>query len=306
MPDGEHLVALPRPGLTDLPPWRRSAGSGDAGMTAWSVRSSVEKPQPFERELLAGVDRAWAWGGADGTGVRVCIVDSGVEGGHPLVGPLERSVTAVENGDGSIGIEDCEPDDKAGHGTACAGVIRALAPGASLSSVRVLTDGRNGTGAALLAGLKWAIAEGFDVVNLSAATTQQRFAAELHDLADLAYFRRSVLVASAHNRPIRSFPWTFSSVFSVASHDEPDPMLYYYNPSAPAEFHARGVRVPTAWPGGRTTRSSGNSFAAPHIAGLCALVLSKHRWLTPFQLKTVLYLCAHNVADGSGGSDDPA
>ncbi len=64
------------------------------------------------------------------------------------------------------------------------------------------------------------------------------------------------------------------------------------------------MRVLTAWPGGRTTRSSGNSFAAPHIAALCALALSKHPWLTPFQLKTVLYLCAHNVAEGSGGSLD--
>ncbi len=55
--------------------------------------------------------------------------------------------------------------------------------------------------------------------------------------------------------------------------------------------------MPVAWTGGKVVRSTGNSFAAPHIAGICALILSKHPWLTPFQLKTVLYLAADNTAD---------
>jgi hypothetical protein len=81
----------------------------------------------------------------------------------------------------------------------------------------------------------------------------------------------------------------------VASHDEADPMTYYYNASPPVDFHARGARVPVPQPGGRQVRSTGNSFAAPHITGICARILSKHPWLTPFQLKSVLYHCAANV-----------
>ena len=57
-----------------------------------------------------------------------------------------------------------------------------------------------------------------------------------------------------------------------------------------------------AWPGGRETTSTGNSFAAPHIAAISALILSKHRLLTPFQLKSVLYLAAENVAQPDGGA----
>ena len=44
--------------------------------------------------------------------------------------------------------------------------------------------------------------------------------------------------------PVQSYPWPFASVISVASHDGADPMTYYYNPSPPVDFYARGVRVP--------------------------------------------------------------
>ncbi|SEL14974.1 S8 family serine peptidase [Streptacidiphilus jiangxiensis] len=287
------------------PPWRGGAHRHVVGVPAYGARTSGGGSGEFPLADLPGVGPAWAWGGADGAGVRVCVVDSGVEGGHPLVGEVDRSVTVVDREDGTVGIADCPPTDVAGHGTACAGVIRAIAPGVSLSSARVLTDGKNGSGDALLAGLSWAVEEGFDVVNLSLATTRQALAASLHELADRAYFRRCTLVVSAHNRPVPSFPWSFASVVSVASHDEDGPMTYYYNPAPPVEFHARGVRVPVAWPGGGTIRSTGNSFAAPHIAGLCALVLSKHPWLTPAQLKTVLFQCAANVAHRTGGAHEP-
>jgi subtilisin family serine protease len=72
-------------------------------------------------------------------------------------------------------------------------------------------------------------------------------------------------------------------------------MTFFYNPSPPVEFFARGVGVEIAWLGGGTILSTGNSFATPHMSAICALVLSKHPELTPFQLKNVLYLTANNV-----------
>ena len=116
-----------------------------------------------------------------------------------------------------------------------------------------------------------------------------------HELADSAYFQGTVLVASAHNMPVESYPWRFSSVISVGSHEGSDSYEWYANPDPPVEFFARGVDVDVAWAGGSTLRCTGNSFAAPHIVGLSALVLSKHRDLTPFQLKSVLYLTAANT-----------
>ncbi|MFJ3089631.1 S8 family serine peptidase [Streptomyces sp. NPDC086838] len=285
------------------PPWRRPARPYTPGVPAWGA-TRAQAHEAFASIPMDSVSPEWAWGGADGSGVRVCVVDSGVEGGHPMVGPVDLAVTAVPDEDGEVEMVPCEPTDRAGHGTACAGVIRSVAPGVSVSSAQVLTDGKTGSGPALMAGLSWAIEQNFDVINLSLATTRPALTARLHELVDRAYFRRCALVVSAHNRPVPSYPWSFSSVISVASHDEDDPMTYYYNPAPPVEFHARGVRVPVAWPGGGTIRSTGNSFAAPHISGLCALILGKHPWLTPFQLKTVLFLCAGNTTGRLGGAHD--
>jgi len=173
--------------------------------------------------------------------------------------------------------------------------VRALAPEALLFSVRVLGAGFKGSGSVLLEGLRWAVQQGFDVVNMSLSTTKREFAALLHELADAAYFRRTMLVASAHNMPVESFPWKFSSVISVGSHELADPLAYYYNPTPPVEFFARGVDIDVAWLGGASIRSSGNSFATPHLTGVCALILGKHSELTPFQLKSILYLTALNV-----------
>ena len=86
--------------------------------------------------------------------------------------------------------------DGAGHGTACAGIVRSLAPACRLHSVRVLGAGNTGSGELILGGLRHAIESGFDVVNLSLSTTKRRFAELLHELADNAYFKGTVLVAA--------------------------------------------------------------------------------------------------------------
>jgi subtilisin len=265
-------------------------------LPAWSLAAEAVEGIALPAEWPERVTRKWALDGATGRGARVCIVDSGVEAGHPLVGGLERSVAVVVGDGDEVEVVEDEEGDLCGHGTACASIVRALAPECSIVSVRVLGGGYTGSGAALLGGLRWAVEQEFDVVNLSLSTTKKQFAGLLHELADAAYFRRTMLVASAHNMPVESYPWRFSSVISVGSHEEPEPDVWYYNPAPPVEFFARGVEVDVAWLGGGRLRCTGNSFATPHLTGICALVLSKHPELTPFQLKSVLFLTAANVA----------
>ena len=283
-------------------PWRRPRPRHPAGLPAWSMPAGGYDQHPAPADLFAGINADWAWGGADGHGVRVCVVDGGIDATHPLVAPVDASWHVVASGDQPARVAECEPQDTTGHGTSCAGIIRGLAPRASISSLRVLGNGKSGSGAAMITGLAFAIEEGFDVINLSLSTSRPELRGALAELCDRAYFRRCTLITAAHNLPIESFPWNFASVISVASHGEPEPTRYYYNVTPPVEFCAFGVRVPVAAPGGGVTRNTGNSFAAPHIAGIAALVLSKHPWLTPFQLKSVLYHCAANVsAHGVGG-----
>ncbi len=282
--------------MTAVPPWRGPAPAQHQGVPSWSVPTSRHLLTHLHTEPPLAVSPEWAWDGATGAGVRVCVLDSGVDARHPLVAGLDRAVAVRSGPDGEPVVADCDPEDPVGHGTACAGIIRSLAPEARLTSVRVLSDGKCGSGAALLAGLAWAVDEGYDVINLSLSTAKRELRSALHELADRAYFRRCVLVVSAHNMPVLSYPWTFSSVISVASHDEHDPLAYYCNPAPPVDFLARGIRVRVAWTGGGFTTTTGNSFATPHISGLCARLLGKHPWLTPFQLKSVLYAAARNVA----------
>jgi subtilisin len=267
-------------------------------LPAWSLSATDVAGIEIDLEWPDRVTREWAWGGSTGKGVRVCIVDSGVDGDHPLVGGLAGAVSFSAGPDGEVVAGPDGEGDAAGHGTACAGIVRSLAPECELWSARVLGAGFKGSGSILIAGLRWAVEEGFDVVNLSLSTTKRDFAALLHELADTAYFRRTVLVASAHNMPVESFPWRFASVISVGSHELDDPHAFFYNPRPPVEFFARGVALDVAWLGGGTVRVTGNSFATPHITGICALVRAKHPELTPFQLKSVLHLTASNVGRG--------
>jgi subtilisin family serine protease len=273
-------------------------GAQQAALPAWSLPKDAVDRIALPAEWPEQVTREWAWGGSTGRGTRVCILDSGVEAGHPLVGGLESAVVISLGENEEVVAEEDTEGDVSGHGTACAGIVRSIAPECSLSSVRVLGASFTGSGAVLLAGLRYAVEQGFQVINMSLSTTKKPFAAVLHELADSAYFRRTVLVASAHNMPVESYPWRFSSVISVGSHEEPDPLAFFYNPSPPVEFFGRGVNVEVPWLGGRSLTASGNSFATPHIAAVCALILAKHPELTPFQLKNVLYLTATNVGGG--------
>jgi subtilisin family serine protease len=270
----------PTPELAAIPAWSLPAGAGER------ISIGVDWPERVTRE--------WAFGDSTGAGVRVCILDSGIESAHPMVGEVEGAVAFHRGEEDEVKLEQDTEGDLCGHGTACAGIVRSIAPECSLFSARVLGAGFKGSGPVLLEGLRWAVEQGFDVINMSLSTTKRQFAGLLHELADTAYFRRTVLVASAHNMPVESYPWRFSSVISVGSHEERDPLTFFYNPSPPVEFFARGVGVEIAWLGGGKILSTGNSFATPHMSGICALVLAKHPELTPYALKSVLHATASN------------
>ena len=251
---------------------------------------ALASPWPLE------LGREWAFEGSTGAGVRVCVLDSGIDTGHPDVGAVERSMAVEADDEGYAQVVEDDSGDAYGHGTACAGIIRSLAPDVTFTSVRVLGRDNRGSGGAMVAGLRWAVDQGFDVVNMSLSTTNRELRAFLYEVADSAYFQRTLVVASAHNMQVKSWPWRFSSVISVGSHDDPDPMRFFYNPAPPVEFFARGMDVEIAWLGGGRITAGGNSFATAHMSGICALVLGKHPELTPFQVKSALHLTAANVA----------
>ena len=94
---------------------------------------------------LPSAARDWAWGGATGRGAKVAVVDSGVDADHPWLqrGPVTgvqgyATLTLDPDADDGFVLTTDPHDDLVGHGTACAAIIRALAPECELYSVRVL------------------------------------------------------------------------------------------------------------------------------------------------------------------------
>jgi subtilisin family serine protease len=258
-------------------------------LPAWSEPFVGEDLSNLLRAVrLDAIDRAWAFDGGTGRGVTVAVIDSGLEAEHPALGGRVVERVAVELVDGEPNVVADTDGDLYGHATACGGIILGLAPEVELVSVRVLGADLKGKGAAFLAGLEWAIERGVQVANLSLSSKSEALFPAFHEVVDEAYFRGVILVSAANNVAGASYPSLFSSVFSVAAHDVPDPWHWYYNPRPPVEFGAWGVDVPIAWKDRGSTVATGNSFAAPHIAGLVARLCGKHPGLSPFEVKAVL------------------
>jgi subtilisin family serine protease len=267
---------------------------------------------------------AWSWGGetasegrlaplsllssaspetilreSTGRGVKVAIIDSGVDNIHSAVaGAVRGWVEPHLDEEGVLCYREGPHEDLFGHGTACAGVIHRIAPEAELYSVRVLGSSLSGRPLLFAAGLRWAIDNGMQVVNLSLGTTSRDHFELFHDLVDEAYFRGCVLVTAANNMPVASAPSLFAAAVSVACHQDArgeDPLDFYCNPSPPVEFGAPGIDVRLAWRDGGHITGTGNSFAAPYISGVAALLRGAHPELRPFEVKTLLRALARNV-----------
>jgi subtilisin len=191
---------------------------------AWSGPFAPDALQSLSPVLpLDEITREWAWEGSTGEGIKVAILDSGIDASHPAVGGRVAGCVWVREEPEGLVYDTAPHVDAFGHGTACAGIIRAIAPECELYSVRVLGRTLSGRGGAFAAGLRWAVENGMHVCNLSLGTTKRDHYATLHEVADLAYFRNVMLIAAANNLPDPSFPSTYASVISVASHAEEDP-----------------------------------------------------------------------------------
>ena len=289
----------------DGPAAAAAAPEGGAGLAmndlllpAWSEAFAAGRRDSLHRDRPFGtLDRATAFGTTEGRGVTVAIIDSGIEADHPAVGGrLVRSLRVENDADGPVVVDDASPVDLVGHGTACAGIVHAIAPAAELVSIRVLGADNRGGGPAFAAALEWAIDQGIGVVNLSLSSRSEALAPRFHELADDAYFANTLLVGAANNVAGPSYPSLFAAVVSVAAHDVADPAVWFYNPNPPVEFGAHGVDVDVAWRGRTRIRATGNSFAAPHIAGLAALIRAAHPSASPFEVKAMLAATANDPA----------
>ncbi|HEV7935731.1 MAG TPA: S8 family serine peptidase [Actinomadura sp.] len=237
-----------------------------------------------------------------GNGVKVAVIDSGVDPRHPqLAGQVARSVDLTRTN-----TQDC-----VGHGTAVAGIIAGkpglspfygVAPGAKIIAIKFAASDSHNDDRLMIQGIRKAVALGADVINVSAQTATDQPA--LRAAVQEALRRNIVVVAAAGNLdpeggglPTPAYPAQYPGVISVGAVDQSGQVTQFTNPRTQVSVIAPGKEVITTAPKGGYYSKEGTSFAAPFVAGVAALVRESHPGLTSAQVKQRI----EATADGSRG-----
>jgi len=220
------------------------------------------------------------WRRTRGEGVRVAVLDTGVDADHP---DLQGAIAQTRDFTGE-GIEDLN-----GHGTHCAGVIAArkneigfigTAPMASLLIAKVLRNSGSGTLAMVADAVRWAAEEGADIISMSLGGPASSPA--LFEVIHKALARGTIIVCAAGNSGALfansiGYPGRYGSVITVAAHDRHGQPSGFSSRGAEIDFMAPGHEIWSTFRQGGYAKLSGTSMATPFVAGLAALVLAKHR-----------------------------
>lgn len=271
----------------------------------------------FEQGLQWGLDRIGApaaWSRGTGRGVTIAVVDSGVDLEHEdLRDKIVGSVSCIgANGDPNACKGSAQDDN--GHGTHVAGIalastgndigIAGVAPDAKLLAVRVLANEcdasgctASGTSSDVSAGIRWAVDQGADVINLSlgGGTLQSALGCSFCDAIDYAWSKGVIAVIAAGNDSLLPSGFADEPAVIVTATTRDDTRASYSSsssgivrvarwpvaaPGGEAEVRAsdcatggtpRGI-LSTYWPNGYACLA-GTSMAAPHVAGALAILL---------------------------------
>ncbi len=220
------------------------------------------------------IEAPGVWETTSAEGIRIGIVDTGVDYTHPDLST--RFVGGIDNVN-----EDTDPFDDNGHGTHVAGIIASeinnvgiigAAPKANILALKAL--GSDGTGyiSDLVEAVDWAIQNNIQILNFSLGTTYNSslLASKLNQASDQGI----ILVAAAGNtnQGALLYPAAYDNVISVAASDNNDQFASFS--SIGAEITAPGVSITSTIPGGGYASWSGTSMAAPHVTATTALMLA--------------------------------
>ncbi len=220
-------------------------------------------------------------GGIRGTGVKVAVIDTGVDYNHPdLALNYEDGFDFVNN--------DNDPFDDNRHGTHVAGTIAArdndsgvvgVAPEARIYALKVLGADGSGSFSAVIAALQWAVDNGIQITNNSYGSSQDP-GSTVQAAFDNAAAAGILHIAAAGNTGTCEgtgdnvgYPARYASVMAVAATGPDDESPCFSSTGADVEIAAPGVSINSTVPGGGYQLLSGTSMAAPHVAGTAALIL---------------------------------
>jgi subtilisin len=241
-----------------------------------------------------------------GRGMKIAILDSGVECTHPALRGLELldDLAVVETGR-ELALTPGGGRDLYGHGTAVAGIVRAHAPEAQIGSFRVLGSTLRSRTAIILEGARAAMDRGYHIINCSLSSGVREHWDKYKAWVDEAYLRGIHVVAACSDRRLSRHEWPadFTSVVAVNMARDAAASDLLHCAGSLVEFAACGVDVPVAWASGEVKTMTGSSFAAPHVTAMMARLLSEAPGLSPLQVKSLLQALARPSTAGSVASD---
>lgn len=231
-----------------------------------------------------------------GRGIRVAVIDSGVELSHPALRGLRLvDDIALEALPGRrVDVRGGGGCDVNGHGTAMAGIIRRAAPEAQIGSIRVFDAGMRSTLDLIRRAAEMACERGYQILNCSfGSSARVESIAPFKEWVDMAYRRGVHVVAPCCNLFFREAEWpgAFPTVLTVNMAATGADDVFFREEAGErhlVEFAARGVDIEVAWRGGEVVRRSGSSFAAAHVSGMLARFLSVHPRVKPLVAKSLL------------------
>jgi subtilisin family serine protease len=230
-----------------------------------------------------------------GKGVRIAVLDSGIEIDHPELVGLEL-IDDLHVIDGGIQIEVRSGDgtDIFGHGTAVAGVIRGIAPDAKIGSIRVLGESLVSRTVIIREGIRQAIDRGYRILNCSFGCGLADHIFQYKEWIDEAYLNGIHIVSACNNLDFRRPEWPgyFPTVITVNMAQLDDEGTFFYKSGHLVEFFARGVDITLPWNHHLTKEVTGSSFAAPVLTGLLARLISVFPTLRPLEAKALLHRLA--------------
>jgi len=255
------------------------------------------------------LDLAHRW--ATGKGVRIAVVDTGVDFDHPdLRGRVVKAQSFVDRGDKSFTSDI--------HGTAVTGLIAATAnndigivgaaPGAEIYALKACWQQPPGAREAvcnsytLAKAVDFAIRQGVQVLNFSLAGPSDPL---LGRLIDHALSRGIVVVASDSGTTAQGFPASYKGVIGIMGSDDLSggPTVTAGHGSF-ATLAAPGVEVLTTVPHGSYDFFSGSSMAAAQVSGIAALLLERNPKLTPPELAAIIHKTARPLSPATIGEVD--
>ena len=237
-------------------------------------------PAPPKQDVPWGVDRIDAdkvWADNKGSGVKVAVIDTGIDLDHPdLAANIKGGVNTINPARSA--------DDDNGHGTHVAGIIAGLnntvgvvgvAPEASLYAVKVLSKSGSGLLSDVIEGLQWCVDNGIQVANMSLGTSTD--VKSFHDAIAVASNHMVLVAAAGNSGPgdnTVEYPAKYEGVIAVSATSSNDVITTWSSRGPQVELAAPGAAIYSTYKGGKYATLSGTSMASPHVAGTVALIIS--------------------------------